>query len=263
MFQPAIPFDGLVGWRFLQRTYDTQIAAFVESPQLKRDTDYFRENISNIQSAEDLVSDRRLLTVALGAFGLQDDIDNKFFIQKMLQEGTTNDDAFANKFADPRYSEFSAAFGLGPGEIPLYRLAGFADNIIDSYERQSFEIAVGEQNESMRIALTAEREFSNIAAEDSSETAKWFEIMGNPPMRELFETVFQLPTSFSQIDIDQQQQFLSDRSLSIFGTSNPADYDAPELQEQLLTRYTALSQINSINTATQPAAIALTLLRGF
>ena len=46
---------------------------FTKSIELKRDTEYFQEKISSITSAEELVSDRRLLTVALGAFGLQDD----------------------------------------------------------------------------------------------------------------------------------------------------------------------------------------------
>ena len=264
MFQPAIPFEGLAGWRFLQRTYDTQFAAHSNNAVQKRDTDYFRENIRNIQTAEELVSDRRLLTVALGAFGLQDDINNKFFIQKMLEEGTTDSEAFANRFADTRYRELSAAFGFGPGELRLNTISGFADRVIDDFERRSFEVAVGEQSETLRIALNAEREFADLALNTGSEAGKWFTIMGKPPMRALFETVLQLPATFGQIDIDQQQEVFAERSQSIFGTSDPADFNEPELQEQLISRYTALSQINSTNGAQFSAgANALTLLRGF
>ncbi|MEM6565334.1 MAG: flagellar protein, partial [Pseudomonadota bacterium] len=67
MFTPVIPSTGLVGWRFLQRTYDTQFEAFSQSSQLTRATDYFAQNINGVSTAEDLVSDRRLLEVALGA----------------------------------------------------------------------------------------------------------------------------------------------------------------------------------------------------
>ena len=67
MFQPVLISSGLSGWQFLQSTYDRQIATFNQSTQIKRDTDYFAENISSVTTAEDLVSDRRLLTVALGA----------------------------------------------------------------------------------------------------------------------------------------------------------------------------------------------------
>ena len=79
-FQPVIPAAGLAGWRFLERTYDAQFSAFNAAPELVRDTDYFAANITTVSSAEDLVSDRRLLRVALGAFGLENDIDNRFFI---------------------------------------------------------------------------------------------------------------------------------------------------------------------------------------
>lgn len=263
MFQPAIPFDGLLGWRMLQRTYDTQFEAFSKSPVQKRDTEYFRENIGKIDTADDLVSDRRLLSVALGAFGLQDDINNRYFIRKILEEGTTNDDALANRFADKRYRDLSAAFGLGPGELPRNRLPNFAEGIIADFERHSFEVAVGEQSQTLRIALAAERSFADMAAAGSSETTNWFEILGQPPMRTLFETVFNLPTSFSQIDIDQQKELLSDSSKKVFGTSDPADFAEPDLQEKLLTRYTALSQLREFNATQSSSSTALTLLRGY
>ena len=84
MFQPIIPSGGVAGWRFLQRTYDTQLETFGQSAQIQRETDHFKDTIASITSAEDLVADRQLLTVALGAFGLSDDIENRFFIKKML-----------------------------------------------------------------------------------------------------------------------------------------------------------------------------------
>ena len=87
MFQPVIPSGGISGWRFLQRTYDAQLETFGQSAQIQRETDHFKEKIAGITTAEDLVADRQLLTVALGAFGLSDDIDNKFFIKKMLECG--------------------------------------------------------------------------------------------------------------------------------------------------------------------------------
>jgi len=234
---------------------------FSQSSFIQRDTDYFRENIGNITNAEDLVADRRLLTVALGAFGLQDDIDNKFFIQKMLGEGTTNEDSFANRFADTRYREFSAEFGLGPGEFRFTTLSSFPEKIVSMFERQSFEVAVGNQSEDLRIALTAERVFADIAKSDASEAGKWFAIMGDPPMRSLFETAFSLPTAFSQIDIDRQQRELSERSKEVFGESDPAAFNQPDLQEALLSRFTALSQLKNFNGGTSGASIALTLLQ--
>ncbi len=246
----------------MQRTYDTQFEAFSNSKVQQNDAEYFRENIGDVKTAEDLVSDRRLLKVALGAFGLQDDIDNRYFVKKILEEGTVAEDSLANRFSDTRYRKMSESFGFGPGEVQRTGLSSFAEEIIASYDRQSFEVAVGEQSETLRIALAAERSFEELANSDSSEEAKWFEVMSQGPLRTLFETAFNLPTSFSQIDIDQQQELLAEYSMRLFGTSDPADFSDPDMQETLLTRFTALSQLRE-STATSSNSAALTLLRGY
>ena len=261
MFTPVVPSNGLVGWRFLQRTYDTQFQAFTQSSQLTRATDYFAQEISKVASAEDLVADRRLLEVALGAFGLEDDIDNRFFIRKVLEEGTTNEDALANRFSDKRYQDLASAFGLGPGEdFPLQSKA-FAIDIISKYRANSFEVATGTQDQSMRIALFAQREIPNLAQEDMSNDAKWFTIMGQPPLRAVFEKSLNLPTSFGQIDIDQQLTIFKDRARAVFGTDEVSQFAAAEDVEDLVTKYIVRSQLDDFNVTTSSASIALTLLQ--
>ncbi len=262
MFQPIIISQGLSGWQFLKSTYDRQFEAFSQSTELKRDTDYFAEKIGSIETAEELVSDRRLLTVALGAFGLEDDINNRFFIQKMLEEGTTADDALANRFTDTRYRNLSEAFGFGPGELRGGILPSFANEIVDLYEAASFEIATGEQDESMRIALYAERTLPDVVSTDSSATAKWFSIMGQPPLRSLFETALGLPSEFGQVDIDQQVEVFEERANRILGVSDPSDFADPEVMDTLVTNYLARSQLNTFGAGASSGAIALALLGG-
>lgn len=262
MFQPVIPIGGLGGWRFLQATYDNQFKAFTQSVQLQRNTDYFRENIGSIETAEQLVGDRRLLTVALGAFGLQDDINSQFFIRKILEEGSTNDDALANRFSDPRYREMSQAFGFGPGEFLKVGEATFANVIIDRFEQLEFEVAAGQQNEAMRFALYAEREMGVLAQENMSNDAKWFTLMGEPPLRKLFEKALNLPASFGQIDIDQQLSVFKDRATKEFGTDDLSIFSDPEQVQDLITKFIVRDQISQFNNSFSSNAIALTLLRG-
>ena len=262
MFQPIVLNSGVAAWRFLQSTYDRQFEAFTQGPELRRDVDYFSENISSITSAEELVSDRQLLTVALGAFGLEDDIDNRFLIQRMLEEGTTSDDALANRFTDERYRNLSEAFGFGPGEARSYLEPDFARSIIDRYEAASFEVATGLQNESMRIALYAERTLSEVVGDDeASVNEKWFSIMGQPPLREVFERALSLPSEFSQIDIDQQLEEFKDRASRVFGSDDPAIFLEQETLEDLITTYVARSQVLESLANQSSASIALTLLQ--
>ena len=117
---------------------------------------------------------------------------------------------------------FSAAFGFGPTEIPGNLREPFAAEIIEKFQAQRFEAAVGEQNESMRIALYAERSLNETVGEDVSDNAKWFSIMGQPPLRSLFETALGLPQDFGQADIDQQLSVFKDRASAIFGSDDYA-----------------------------------------
>lgn len=260
MYQPVLISSGLIGWQFLQRTYDQQLSAFSESAELKRDTDHFVEKIASVNTAEELVSDRQLLNVALGAFGLVDDINNTFFIQKMLSDGTTADDALANRFADNRYREFSEAFGLGPGEARGALKPGFAADIIARFQANRFEIETGNQDETMRIALYAERTLPEVAESERSDASKWFSIMGQPPLRALFETALGLPEAFGQVDIDQQLAVFQERSQRLLGVSDPSDFANAEMLDRLVTTYLARSQLDGLGTGTSSAAIALTLL---
>jgi len=260
MFQPIVPDSGLTGWRFLQRTYEQQFEVFNQSSVIKRDTDYFLEKIGEVATAEELVSDRRLLTVALGAFGLEEDINNRFFIQKVLEDGTTADDALAVRLADTRYREFSAAFGFGPSEGRQNSDTDFANDLIDRFQANSFEVAAGTQSDAMRVALYAQRNLADLAANDAAVDTKWFTIMGDPPMRQLFERALNLPTSIGQIDLDQQLSIFKDRSQSIFGSEDPSIFTQDDNLQDVITKYIVRDQIQNLGSGLSSGAIALSLL---
>ena len=260
-FQPVLPLSGYSGWLFLERTGDSQRAAFNESSQVVRATDNFRDKIGQITTAEDLVNDRELLSVALGAFGLDDDIDNSFFIRKVLTDGTTDPDALANKLSDSRYADFSEAFGFGSfGGFSRTGLSFFADEIIDRYEAKQFEKAVGEQDNSMRLALNLGPALADITDGGGTNNGQWFSMMGNAPLRELFQTALGFPSSFATIDLDQQLDQFKERAQATFGTDEIADLATPGNQEQLIRLYMLRSEANAF-AASSGASVALSLLQ--
>lgn len=258
-FQPLVPIGGYTGWKFLERTLVQQQQAFDESPTIKRVTENFREKISEIRTAEELVNDRDLLTVALGAFGLDDDISNKFFIQKILEEGTTDDDALANKLSDSRYAEFSKAFGFGDFSTPLTTTSIASEDIITRFERQSFEAAVGEQDNQLRLALNIGKALEDVTDSAKSTNAQWYALLGNAPLREVVQTALGLPTEVGSVDIDKQLETFKSRSESVFGTDQIADFSGKDLQEKLVRLFLLRSSLSE-STGYSSGNIALTLL---
>jgi hypothetical protein len=260
-YTPSIPLGGYAGWAFLTRTRAAQMEAFVSSPTLQRDEAYFRDRIGGISTAEDLVADRRLLSVALGAFGLEADIDSKYFIRKVLEDGTLDPDALANKLADKRYLEFSKAFGFGDYATPRTKLSDFADAILEGYKTRSFEAAVGDQSDEMRLALNAQRELATLAGRSLTDDARWFSVMGSAPLREVFQTALGLPSAFAAIDLDQQLATFRDRAESVLGASEISMFGDPGKIEELIRVFLVRAEAQSNATVYSAQSTALTLLQ--
>lgn len=260
-FTPVIPFSGTAGWAFLQRTQEAQQAAFEASPAIQRDVDYFAENISKVETAADLVGDYRLMKVALGAFGLDEDLPNKAFIQKVLDEGSLDGESFANRMVDKRYLALTEAFGFDLG-TPNTKLSDFPDEIIESYQTRQFEVAVGEQDEDMRLALGLSRDLGEIVDSDNTDNGRWYSVMGNEPLRQVFEAALGLPGETAALDIDDQVGIFREKAEALFGDGEVAQFSDPERLEELNRLFLVRSQIADGNVGMSSGTIALTLLQG-
>lgn len=260
-FQPVLPLSGYTGWGFLKRTMVRQQAVQQALPMPSRDEAYFRDRIGKADTAEKLVNDTRLLRIALTAFGLEGDVNSKAFIQKILEGGTLKEGSLANKLADKQYQKFAAAFGYGDFSVPRTKLSTFADEILTQFRARSFETAVGQQNNTYRLAMNAEREIPALASRTISETAKWFTVLGNAPLREVMQTALGLPKSFSSIDLDQQVFVLKKRTEAAFGSADIGQFRDPTKLEALTRRFILQSEMQGQLAAASPAATALTLLR--
>lgn len=260
-YLPSVPVGGYAGWVFLQRTFDNQLESYVSTASFQTREDYFRHRIGDVTSAEALVSDRRLLEVALGAFGLDDDIDNKYFLQRVLEEGSLSGDALAHKLSDKRYLALTVEFGFGDYSTPRTVLSDFAERMIASYEARQFEKAVGEVDQNLRLALNAQRELPELIDEDTSEKAKWFSIIGSDPLAAVFRMALGLPESVSALDVDQQVEIYRKKNQAIFGSTDPACFNDKEKLQKLIERMLLKTEIGGLQ-AQSSGYIALQLLQG-
>ncbi len=162
-FQPLIPLSGIPGWRILERTQPIQQKAFDNDPQIKRDVEYFKTNIGKVKSAADLVADRRLLNVALGAFGLEGEIDKKAFVRKILEGGTDDLNSLANRLTGSGIKEFAQTFGFGNAAGSQIGKPGFAEKMVANYKTRAFETAVGNSNNDIRLAMNFKREITELS----------------------------------------------------------------------------------------------------
>ncbi|MEP3347195.1 MAG: DUF1217 domain-containing protein [Litoreibacter sp.] len=260
-FSVALPQTGLQGWLFLSRTIDTQKHAYFANGEAERNILEFQEKISEVHTAEQLVADRELLSVALTAFGLEDDIDNKFLIRKILNDGSSDPDALANRFSDKRYLAFTKAFGFGDFDVPRTQLSYFSEEILSLYKDRQFEVSVGEQDQDMRLALSFGREMENITETDKGEDTKWLEVLGNPPLKSIVERSMFLPDGFDSLDLDDQVALLKERTEMQYGSSSVDVFRDQKNIDKMRTRFLLATQLERYQY-TNGASTALTLLQG-
>ena len=259
-YQPVVPFGGLAGWSFLKRTRDAQQSAFDNSADVVRDTAYFRDKIGSVTTAVDLVEDRRLLSVALGAYGLGDDIGSKFFVRKVLEDGTLDPRALANRMSDKRYLALAKGFGFGDFPVPNTVLSTFGQEVTDAYKARRFEVAVGDSDPNLRLALGFGRDLSDIVGRQTTNDGRWFGVMGNTPVRKVIETALGLPASFGRLDLDRQLSGFRDAAQRVLGRGEVADFSDPQIQEKVIRLFLIRSEAQA-GAGTSSGQIALSLLR--
>jgi len=257
---PVLPTSGLTGWRFLNDSLETQEKLFNSSPDISRDVDYFNENIGDVKTLDDLMGDRRILKVALGAFGLGDEINKGAFVRKVLEEGTEDRSAFAVRLNNSDYLDMARTFDFSSGELTLSDSQ--RANITKQYQEETFEVSLGEVDNSMRLALNFQRDIAEIADQGLSENAGWFKVMGSVPLRTVFESAFNMPSGFAQLDIDRQKELLSDKANSLFGGKSVDIFKDPEVIETTIRRYLLQEQVANGPSANTPGSAALSILTG-
>lgn len=259
-YQPVIPMGGLGGWAFLSRTRESQEAAFQSSAVIRRDTDYFLDKIGEVRTAEDLVADRRLLRVALGAFGLEADIDSKFFIRKVLEGGTLSGKGLANRLSDTRYFRMaeSFAFDLKP---PNTVISTFGPEIVAMYRERQFEAAVGNASPDMRLALSLEREIGAILERDMSDAASWYTVMATPPLRAVFERALGIPEVVGALDVDRQLEIFREKARAVFGSDSFRQFGDPDSVDRVRTAFLSRSELAVAPPLAGRGAAALAILQ--
>lgn len=259
MYQPVIPLSGNGGWKFLQSTYDRQMQSLSNSPQVKADRSYLIEKFSEPVTTDAFLNDKRLLRVALTSFDLGGEEWKRGFIDKVLKEVGNPESTFLARLNNPKYTAFANAFKPVNGKITITPEA--LDKIAAEFNKSTFETAVGNVDDSMRLALNYQSDIKSLMGNGSSETAILYRLLGDVPVRTVLETSLNLPTEIRKLPIERQAELLK-TSLQKLGLNDVKDLAEPEQVDKMIKRFHALQSVRDGAANYSPAANALTLLNG-
>jgi len=100
----------IVDYTLAVKNQDQLLAQFQRSPGYAQSVAYYQANIGKVTSADALLNDRKLLTVALSAFQLESQVDAKGILRQLLTQDPTVKTSLAQQLLDPRFKQFAYAF---------------------------------------------------------------------------------------------------------------------------------------------------------
>jgi len=225
-----------------QYTFNIQrsLEQISQKPEVGREAEYYKENISNIKSIEDFVADRRIYAFAMKAYGLEDMTYAKAFMRKILEGGTDDPEALSNRLTDPRYREFAEDFNFVRYEETTTTFTRVQTGVIDRYHQQVLEQEAGAQSNGARLALYFQRKAEGI---DSP-----YALMGDSALLEVIKVGLGLPTEISFLPIEKQAAMITAR-MDIEDLKDPAFVD------ELLERFTVLWDLKNPQSISVPSIL--------
>ncbi|ABI78598.1 putative flagellar protein [Hyphomonas neptunium ATCC 15444] len=259
-FQPVVPLSGIGGWKFLQATYDKQLESYTNSPQVRNDRDYMIEKFAQPISVEDFLKDSRLVRVTMTAFDLAGEEWKKGFIKKTLEEVSDPESTFLARLNNPKYTALANA--LKPVNDTISLDVDDIAAMAVRFESNSFEIAVGDVDDSMRLSLNYKSEINTIVGSGANEDSIAYRLMADIPAYTVVRSALNLPSDMSNLPVERQAEMIKDGLKKALGVSKLSEISSPEAVDKMIVRYHAMKSISEGAAAYSPASAALILLGG-
>lgn len=208
----------------------------------------YEQSLPAVKTVDDFLADDSLVGYATTAFGVEPPgtgASAKSFLRRILTSDPNDTDSFASRQTKSTWRDFAAAFNFSADGTVRVQTSGQVETTISSYLRQTIETLAGKENEGVRLALYFERKVPTIASA--------YNILADPALLKVAQTVLGLSTQTGNADIDVQAKYIESR-IDIESLSKPEDL------KKFITRFTAMWEAaNPSATATTSVA---TLIRG-
>ena len=206
--------------------YQSMVA---DQPAVKTASEYYAANIGKVTSIKDFVSNYRLLSYALDAYGLGDQVNSTALVTQVLEGGVSNPKSLANTLSNPNWAKFAAAFNFAADGASSISTASAVKATTSAYVEQNLETDEGEQDPGVQLALY----FQRVAPTESSG----MDIMGDENLLDVVQTIFGLPPETTGTNID-------DEAAEISRLVPTSELQSPKELQLLTERFTAMYDLD-------------------
>ena len=231
-------------------TYDSRLQNFIDKI----------DNPSNgeVKTKADLSNNVRILLATIDFFDLPPRDNRVELVNRVIASDRGDPYSLVNSLSDERYRAFYDAFDFAPEQTGRTYPEGFADAVVRNYLDRQFEVQIGEQDGTMRIAIAMQRELENLLANTTTNNSRWYGVMASEPLRDVFETVLNLPgDSFGALNLDRQLKDFKARAVATFGTDELSELGSGELLKEIRSFYLLRKEASLTSTASSNPVVIL------
>lgn len=203
--------------------YQSMIA---DEGAVKTATEYYKANIGKVTSISDFVNNYRLLSYALQAYGLGDQVNAKALVTKVLEGGVSSSKALANTLSNPNWAKFAKAFNFVADGASSISTSSAVTTTTSDYVEEKLEATEGKEDPGVELALY----FQRVAPTVTSALG----IMGDENLLDVVQTIFGLPPETGSTDIEAEASEIS-RLMPLSDLSNSKDLT--ELIDRFAAKY--------------------------
>ncbi|MBP2547805.1 hypothetical protein J2858_000698 [Neorhizobium galegae] len=210
---------------------------------------YYSTQMQTIQTASDFIKDDRLVNVLLTSYDVDPKSVTKDFLKQVFASDLNDPKSFVNKQTNSVWAEILGTFNFdSSGKLTAARETGAQSTgkILETqnkYTRQTLEQEQGESNAGVRLALYFERLSHSITSA--------YDILGDTALLEFFRVSYQLPDSFSNLDVDKQAALVKKYM-------NLEDLKDPEKVSKMVDKFTVMYDVQNSDASSS----ALSILTG-
>lgn len=202
---------------------------------VQAEIEYYRENIKDIQSLDDLFGNHRLLKFLLSSYDLESEIQYPGKIRKIIESDLSDVDSLANRFQDPRFQQLAKDINFHILGVSKLKMVSTTDDIVRKYERLAYERHLDEQAPGVRAAIEFERRIKDVS--------KTVQVLGDAVLREVVTVANNIPKELAYQEVDSQVTALEKR-IDVNALKN----DPTEIEKMVL-RYLTFKDSGGIGSS--------------
>lgn len=209
------------------------------SPDVQLATQYFEQNIGNIQSATDLVNNPRLFDYAMSAFGLGNMTYATGLMKKVLEEGVSSNTALANTLNNPNILAFAKAFDFVDNGASTTTSSNLVTTVVNAYTQNMLETNQGKQNPGVQLALYFQQNAPKITST--------YGILADKNLLTVVQTALGISPLTAAEPVDTQAQLLTSKL-------NVSDFQDPTKLQKFIERFAAMYDSNNASNGSGATA---------